>query len=382
MTVALPTRADYFQVGAQDVFARSAARPKAQRISPQAVYTEGTDINIILGAASAMADEATRHLAMRIAALYLDSAEDEDLDRLVADRVSPELFRKQAAPSVVQLQFTRSAPPSTLIAQSYDLGRKFRTDSGVEFKLTEPVALPAGSTGPVWANAEALLSGTGGNVVDNTVRRFVQTPTDSAVQVTNPEAAAGGRDVETNEQFRERARGWFRTARRGTLDAIEFGALTVPGVASAKAEEVIDPNTGMPTGPVRAYIADSNGQSNAILAESVRLVLREYRAAGVAVSILSSKPQFVSIAYRLAFGANVDTRAAIAQLKRLTVATVNLLGPNEPLLRSMLFALARAIPGAVVASDAVQLPGGDLIPASGLSRSFKTSLDLVTVNGL
>ncbi len=378
----LPTRADYFQVGAQEVFARSRARPQSQRISPQAVYTEGTDINIILGAASAMADEATRHLALRIAALYLNSAEDEDLDRLVADRFSPELTRKQAAPSVVLLEFSRSAPPSTLISQSWDVGRKFRTDGGVEFQLTEPVGLQAGSTGPVYGAAEALLAGTGGNVTEGTIRQIVQTPTDPTVQVRNPDVASGGRDVETNEQYRERARNWFRTARRGTLDAIEFGALTVTGVASAKAEEVIDPATGLPTGPVRVYIADPNGQSNQLLAQSVRLALREYRAAGVPVDVLSSKPEFVSIAYKLAFAANVDTRAAIAQLKRLTVATVNLLGPNEPLLRSMLFALARSIPGAIVLADAVQLPGGDLVLGSGVSRSFKTSLDLVAVNGL
>jgi hypothetical protein len=134
---------------------------------------------------------------------------------------------------------------------------------------------------------------------------------------------------------------------------------------------------------VRLYIADTNGQSNSLLATAVRRGLREYRAAGVPVDILSSKPEFVAVVFAgLAFRANVDTRAAANQLKRLTVNTVNLLGPNEPLLRSLLFALARSIPGAIVGENAVQVPAGDLLPVPGVARSFRTRLDLVTVNGL
>lgn len=380
MATALPTRADYFQVGAQEVFTRSAARPPSQRISPKAVYTEGTDTNIILGAASAMADEATRHLAMRMAALYLDSAEDEDLDRWVADRM-PDLYRHQAAPSVTLLQFRRSAPPSTLIAQTYGIGSRYRTDGGVEFELTEPVSLAAGSTGPVYGAARALLSGTGGNVEANTVRKFVSPPTDPAVQVTNLEPAAGGRDVESDEDFRRRARAWYLASRRGTLPAIEFGALMVPGVAQATVEEVLDAD-GSVAGPVRLYIADINGQANSLLIEATRRTLRDYRGAGVVVSILGSSPQLVDIEYQIPFTSSTDTRAAIAQLKRVTVATVNLLRPQEPLLRSMLFALARSIPGALVPENAVQLPAGDLVLPPGNSVSFKTTLDRVKVNGL
>ena len=38
----LPTRADLFQVGADEIFVRSAARPAGQRITPEEVYTEGS----------------------------------------------------------------------------------------------------------------------------------------------------------------------------------------------------------------------------------------------------------------------------------------------------------------------------------------------------
>jgi hypothetical protein len=346
------------------------------------VFTEGTDINIILAAASAMADEGIRHLAMRIAALYLDSAEGEDLDRLVADRFSPELFRKPASPAVVLLFFTR-APPSTLASIAFAVGTKFRTETGIEFQLLEPVGLAPGATGPVTARAEAVLAGVGGNVDRGQIRAFVQTPTDPYVQVVNAGVAAGGANRESDSQLRQRARAYYQTVRRGTLPAIELGALSVPGVASASAEEVIDPVSELPAGPIRLSIADANGQANALLVAAVRQGLREYRAAGVPVDILASKPQYVSISYEgLAFRANVDTTAAAAQLRRLTVSAVNLLGPREPLLRSLLFSIARSIPGAIVTASVVRVPAGDLFPTSGESVSFRTTIDRVKVNGV
>ena len=106
----LPTRADYFNLGAEEVVARSLARPPSQRIARDAIFTEGTDINVILASAAGMADEVTRHLALRCGALYLDSAEKNDLDRLVEDRFGPTVQRKQPAPALVPLQFSRPNP--------------------------------------------------------------------------------------------------------------------------------------------------------------------------------------------------------------------------------------------------------------------------------
>lgn len=379
MTVALPTREDYFQIGAQEVFARSAARASSQRISPEAVFAEGTDINIILAAQSAMADEATRHLALRMAALFLDSAEGEDLDRLVADRFSPTVVRRQAAPAVVQLQFTRT---DTSAPVTFDVGAKFRTTTGTEFELAAAVAIPLGSSGPVTGVAQAVLAGTGGNAGANTITQFVTSPTDTTVVVTNLEPASGGTDVETDESLRERARDFFRTARRGTLSAIEFGALTVAGISSATAIEILDPQSGLPTGVVQVFIADQNGQSNQVLAESVRNALLEFRAAGVIVDVLTSQPSFQQIDYVIRFRDGTDTRAAADQLKAITVATVNVLAPGEPLLRSLLFSIARSIPGAIVPDDAIQTPAGDVLSTRNIGVAFKTELGLITVNGV
>ncbi len=379
MATALPTREDYFQTGAREVFARGAARPRASRVSPQAVFTEGTDINIILAACSAMADEATRHMAMRIAALYLDGAEKEDLDRLVADRFSPTLVRKQASQAVVPLIFTRAIPPSAGAPITLPVGTQVRTSTGFVFELIEAASFSLNSTGPASAAAQALQAGVVGNVAAGTISQFVQTPGDPAILVENEEPATGGADIETDASLRERARDFFRTARRGILAAIEFGALTVNGVVAATAEELLDPD-GLPNGFVRVFIADNTGQSNTVLAEAVRNALLEFRAAGIVVDVLTTAPRYETIAYQVAFRSGLDTRQAIQQLKSLTVNAVNLLAPQEPLQRSMLYALARSIPGSIVPDNAVQTPAGDVFPNAG--QVIKTTFDRVTVNGL
>lgn len=379
MVAALPTREDLFQVGAGEVFSRGQNRPPRSRISPQAVFTPGTDINIILAACSAMGDESLRHLALRIAALYLDSAEGEDLDRLVADRFSPTIVRKQAAAAVTVLSFSRSIPPSSGAVVTYDVGRKFTTGAGTEFELTEAAAFPLNSSGPITAAAKAVLSGTGGNADADQIVQFSLPSSDPTVLVTNPEPASGGTNVETDASLRERARQFFVTARRATLPAIEAGALSVDGIVAATAEEVIGLD-GLQTGEVRLFVADELGRSNQVLTEAVALALREFRAGGIIVPVLTTRPRLESIEYRISFRSGTDTRAAVAQLKALTVAAVNVLFPREALQRSLLFALARSIPGAIVGEDAVQLPAGDVQPAD--QEVIKTSLDRILVNGL
>ncbi len=379
MSVALPTREDFFQIGARDVFARAQLRAKSTRLSPQAVFTPGTDINIIIAASSAMADEATRHLGLRIAALYLDSAEGEDLDRLVADRFSPTVVRKQAAQAVVPLTFSRSIPPSAGSPITYAAGRKFKTQTGIQYELVESASFGINASGPVTARAVASLAGEVGNVADGAINEFVDASSDAAMVVTNLEPAAGGVDVETDASLRERARSFFLAARRGILSAIEFGALTVAGVASAVGEELIGPD-GFPNGYVRIYIADKNGQANSVMATAVSLALREYRGAGVPVAVIVSSPQFLSVSYVVGFGVGVDQQRAIQQLKTLTVNAMSVLAPNEPLRSSMLMALARSIPGLVVPSTAIQDPLGDVFPDNG--RTIRTTFDRVTVNGL
>lgn len=323
-----------------------------------------------------MGDETLRHLAIRMAALYLDSAEDDDLDRLVADHISKDLPRKQASQAVTLLTFARSSGGASGVLA---VGTKVRTALGTEYALTEAVGFATGNNGPLTGAALAVLAGDGGNADKNQITQFSQTPFDPTLTVTNLAPAAGGANKESDESYRQRARDFFRTARRAILAAIEFGALTVDGVVTATAVELLG-SDGLPNGYIQLYIADSTGQSNQLLADAVTLALLEYRAGGIPVQVITTTPRFESIGYQLSFRQGTDTRAAVQQLKALTVSSVNLIQPNEALQRSLLMALARSIPGAIVPDNAVTLPAGDIVPNAG--EVIRTSLDRVTVNGL
>lgn len=369
----LPTRADLFRIGADEVLLRSETRPPAQRIDAAQIYTDGSDINVLVASASAMAEEVTRQLALRINALFLDGATGEDLDRLVGDRFSPTIVRKSATPALGTVQLTRVAGALPLV--TLPIGTQLTTGSGVQFETTVVATVVSGSTGPVSVPIRARQAGLAGNVAPAAINAFVNTPSDPQLLVSNPEPTAGGDEVETDARLRARARDFFRQARRGTIAAIEFGALTVPGVRQATAVEEVD-SLGIPTGRVSLYVADALGQANAALVLAVQSALLEYRAAGVYVDVSSSIPLFVPIQYLLRFAAGVDTTAAFARVQAATVSAVNALPPNATLPVSLLFSVARSVPGVIVLDDAVVTPIGDLVPSAG--QILRTRTDLVT----
>lgn len=368
----LPTRAELFSVGAAEIATRSAARPGGQRINPEQVFVEGSDMNIVTASSSAMGDEVMRQVSLRAQALMLLGAKNEDLDRIVADRFSPTVVRKDASPAIGEVVITRAS--GALPALVFPIGTRFKTAGGVEFDSLYVASLAAGSNGPVTVLVESRTAGTQGNVAAGTVNAFASPP-DSDLIVTNPEPMAGGDDTETDARLRARARDFFRAARRGTLAAIVFGALTVNGVRQATAVEETNA-FGVPTGRVFLYVADALGQANSALVGLVRSALVEYRAAGVYVDVSGSIPTFVSIRYRLRFAAGVDSTRAFALVQNATVAAVNALAPNATLTVALLFAVARSVPGVIVLNDAVQEPVGDLVPTPG--QIIRTRFDLVT----
>lgn len=370
----LPSRADLFNIGADEVNARSLARPPTQRIAREAVFTEGTDVNLILGSSSAMGDEVMRQLAQHCAALLLDSSEGDDLSRLAIDRTAGIVTRKLQVPAVVTLVFNRPNPLG--LGFSLPIGTKFRTIRGTEFALAQILTYPAGSTATRTASAQAVVAGSGGNVQPNMVTQFVQQPPDAALTVANIESAAGGADIELDAALRDRVRLFFAAARRGTLAALKFGALTVAGIEHAEAVEVLDPGSGRPVGIVQMYIADRAGTANSLLATAVRDALVEYRAAGIVVDVFAAGVVYVPVALRLRFAAGVDTDAAWAEVQFLLLAEINALAPGQALETSLILATARRVPGVIVLDDALVTPVDDFAPQQ--YESIRTLPEMVT----
>jgi len=370
----LPTFSDLFDVFAEEIQARGETKPVGQRFSPSEIYTPGSDINLIGAGAAAMAEDVIRTLGEELLALTLDGAENEELDRWGGDRYSTTVPRKAATPAVGTVQFTRPTTAAGAVVQPS--GSIVRTSGGVRVETLAAASFGAGSLGPVNVPARAVEAGTAGNVDENTITAFVSAKTDPALLVTNPDVFAGGDDTETDERFKARLRAFFAAARRGVLAAIEFGALTVPGLRQAAAVELVSLPLGVPNGLVRIYVADAQGRANADLVALVETALLDFRGAGIVADVLAAVPYYQAIELDLDFATGVDTVAAFDAVAATIVARVNALAPGATLLRSRIVTAAESITGVIVPDGAVVVPAGDVVPTA--NQVIRTRRDLVT----
>jgi len=368
--VDLPSRLDLFNIGRDFVVQR------ARKLDPAQVDILGSDVNIVVGSSSVVADAVVKQLTARVAALTLDGSDDEDLDRYAFDKY--QLVRKGASPAKGPARIFRTS--FTGGAGTVPIGTKVVTDSGFEY-VTTSVASFGATDLESRANIRASEAGKAAQVGANAIKRF-QKPTelfDATLQVTNDAATAGGEDAEDDDLFRERIRNYWRTARRGILEAIAFGALEVPGVVSAQAIEVLTTGNA-PARLVVLYIADSTGVASDALAEDVRVALNDYRAGGIQVLISTSLPLIVDIQLRLRFKANVDTVTLTDNVRSAIVAFVNSLPVNGTLYRGDLYSVLRRYveDGLLMDDGSIVSPVGDLIPDVG--QTLRTTLtNVVTV---
>lgn len=367
----LPTRLDLFAIGRKYVVER------AKRIDPKKVDEQGSDANVFVGSTSMVAWEVIKQSAFAASNLMLDTVEDDDaLDRLAWDRY--QMRRKGASPALGAVRFFRT---SGAIAGSVPAGAILKTLGGVEYITTTQANFIVGDLVSS-ANVRAVLAGKTSQVGANQIRTIAKAGDsplfDPSLQVTNDDPTSGGEERELLDDFRERVRRFWRTAQRGTLAAIEEGALSVPGVASAQAVELFN-DTGEEARVVLLYIADSSGIASQAQANAVTQQLDEFRAAGIPVIVATSVPQIVTIKLRLAFAARVDTDALAQQVVAAVAAFVNSLSVNEVLrtsdLQSVLVRFRND--GLVVPAGAIVEPLGDVVPDPG--RTIRATADSVSV---
>lgn len=367
----LPTRLDLYALGRNYVVTR------AKRIDPKKVDVLGSDINIFVGSNSIVASALIDQLAQAINRLLLDGCQDDDLDRYALDRY--DLPRKGASPALGTVRFFRQT--NTLAGGSIPVGTKLITSGNVEF-ITVTTATFGALDLQASADVRAVQAGKATEVGANTIRKIQQPQLlwDQSIQVTNDLTTAGGEDREDDDTFKARIRNFWNTARRGILAAIEFGALTVPGVVSAKAIEAL--TTGnQPARVVNLYIADSSGVASTALAKQVDVALLDYRAGGIAVLTFTSIPLIVDLTFFLQFQAGIDTDTLSDNVRSAIVEFVNSLPVNGTLLISDLFSVLRRYKpdGLIVNDNSIVAPAGDLIPAVG--QTIRTTLQNVLING-
>jgi uncharacterized phage protein gp47/JayE len=367
--VDLPSRLDYFAIAAGHIAAR------AQKIDPLQPYVEGSDANVFAGSSAVLAAAVTRQIAYKANALLLDGAERELLDRWVFDRYR--MTRKGAAPALGRVRFYR--PALTFGAGTIDANTKLVSNTGAEYITTTAATFGLNDL-ESFADVRAVQAGKATQVGANQIRKFATASDafDRTIKINNDLPTAGGENVEDDPTLRGRARQFWAAARRGTLGAIEFGAISVPGVTSAQAIEAL--TTGnTPARVVSLYIADSSGVASDQLAHRVAMVLDDYRAGGIAVLIYTSLPQIVTVSLVLGYRANVDTVALTEIVRAAIIEYVNSLDVNQPLLVGDIYAVLRRFRdnGLVATENSIIAPVGDLYPEPG--QTLRTTATYVTV---
>lgn len=170
-----PNQNDLFRIERDEILIRNS------RLSRESVEREGTDVNILLAASAAAADEVVGQLTDVCAGNFLDAASGQSLDRLVFDRYG--LTRKPAAPSLGSVEFSTTVNNPS--AFTIPAGAIVQTTDGIQFQVTSSTTFPSGTTGPIIVPVRSILAGIGQQAaigtITNIVSPIVGQPTDLAV---------------------------------------------------------------------------------------------------------------------------------------------------------------------------------------------------------
>jgi hypothetical protein len=297
MAVDLPTPQDLAQVGAAAF--RSALDPAGTgAVNLRAGSRNDTAISVM----AAMTNRVSIYAADRAAAARIGSAQGEDLDVLAQD-----LFldrRKQAAAATTTVYLTRpdGTTPSSIPAGSRFAVPASGASPAVVFASTDVVAAVShAGAQKIAVPVQAVNTGRAGNVIQSSITAILDTMPDStwAIYVPAPsdifyppDTCSGGDEAEQDDQLRSRLRSVSpdQSRRRGTRDAVLFGALATPGVLYAT---VVEPGDGT----LIVYAGDatygmSSGLNAAVALEldvwrpfGVPLMLRAYNAVHVQATI-------------------------------------------------------------------------------------------------
>ena len=378
-----PTFPVFFRIGRDEILTRN------ENLALSAVDREGSDANVMLAGAGAMAEEVIAQLADVAEGLFLGSASGRKLDKYLFDRYG--LVRKQAGASEGTASFsTTVANPTAFTLPGNTL---LQTPDGVQFITTGAVVFPVATTGPVVVPIRSLLAGADQRVRIGKITSIVSTipgaPDD--LVVTNGVATAGGADKERDESFRDRGRRFFRTARRGTLEAIEATALGVSGVTKATAIEVLDVS-GRPARVVELIVTDDFTDALVVqgvvppayeaqsqqLSVSVFNSLSNTRGGGIFVLVRVAQVVLQPVLLQLRFQAGVDTNVVALAARATALTVVNDLSPGIDLDPADIVAALRSVAGLDVTGDEVVTPAGVVVPEE--LQVIRTSLDLVTAS--
>jgi uncharacterized phage protein gp47/JayE len=358
-----------------DGFRRAADAAIAGRISPttgaqvRLSWAPTSFFNVVRVGAVRLAQRCLWVVDDRFRASFLDTAEGDDLDAWAASE-APGFPRKAAPPALVRLLLTRTSTGAGTI----HAGDRFSTvatstSPAVTFRALADVPVDADAL-TIEVDAECETAGTTGNVDADTITRPLSALF-ATFTVTNPARAAGGDPRELDEPYRDRLRQRDARYRRGTVQAVKLGALSVAGVSRVELREP-QWHTDVPDGTIQVIVGDARGIGSQPLADKVAIALEAWAASGITRTVypsgtrsllhssagLPSGTTALRLAVTLRRGRN-DTVALDRDVRAALRVLFDALPSAAPLHLSQLYAAVHAVaPGVIRSVRVVALPSG------------------------
>ncbi len=306
-----------------------------------------------LGAGAAIADEVLVQALRKISETFVDTAEKAALDKKAFDVFS--LVRKPANQALGSITLSRANTDAG--EGEIPIGSRFTTNPGgtgekVEFETTELKILTGLS---VSISAKAVSPGPQGNVSENTITQVKSTLFDASITVNNPAKFAGGENQESDPSFRDRIKAYPSTLRRGTPEALIYGAKTVGGVSFANLDE-----STAADGYITLYIGDQGGNSSAELVDKVETEMDSWRAAGVILNVSGAVPVTQAIDFSPIYEAGVDIGLVSQKASKAAKEYRDGLDVGETLYYSALSAAVQKVEG--IKGVNFNVPNGDVVP--------------------
>jgi len=222
---------------------------------------------------------------------YKNTAEGNNLERL-GPYVGISKNQEQRSTGTVLIN---GAPDYTVLA-----GFRVATATEIFFETNEDVILDGTGTGI--ADVVAVNAGRIGNVAANTITSIIN-PDANITAVTNPAATSGGREKETDTEFRDR---WDLSVAGGgaaTLDSIRGALLRTSGVRAAVVIENNTNATDLAGRPAKSFEAYVLGGSAADIGQTIldtkAAGIEPYGSQSVTVNDLSGNPHTMKFSYAI-----------------------------------------------------------------------------------
>jgi len=359
----------------------TAARAETEARDPSLTdWNDGSALDGVTGGGVILADQIIRIGLDRFAGRMIATATGSDLDSAVTDRY-PDLPRNLASASIGTLHVTRGGSTGILTIPAGTQARATVNGRTITVATISAAYMPAVSS-YYDVVARCTETGTAGNLPPNSLTAFVSALAgDATATVNNLDYFAGGTADESDDAYRARAQAYPATLRKGTIAALEEGALTVPGVAYV----TVDESYVETLGEVRVYVGDPDGRGNSALSDLVETELENWRAAGVRVTVYPSSREEITLSLTVYVLRGQGSDALSAACRAAVIGYAGALAPSIPLYLSAAEAAAYgvspassggSIRGAVASCDDAV---GDTVSPSAAYHAIRVTDTTITV---